>query len=207
MLLSTLLPAFLLGIAYCVPPGAVNIEAMRRGLAHGFFSALRLEIGSLVGDAAWALLALSGAAFIAQNAIVRLALGVFGILFLLHLAFQALRDAHHGRSVDAAKISGGGDFSTGMMLSLSNPFAIAFWLGVGTTALYVQNSQPQFLDFALFFAAYMTGAVVWAVGYSVVIGFGKRFATPALFRWIDLACGISLLYLCGHFAWQLIQGG
>ncbi len=54
--------AFGLGLAFCAPPGAVTAEALRRGLERGFWSVLLLELGSLVGDATWAALALFGAA-------------------------------------------------------------------------------------------------------------------------------------------------
>ena len=37
-----------LGIAYAATPGAVNTEALRRGVAHGARSAFLVETGSLI---------------------------------------------------------------------------------------------------------------------------------------------------------------
>ncbi len=49
--------AFALGIAFRAPPGPVNAEAGRRGLHRGFRGAFLTEVGALVGDTAWAILA------------------------------------------------------------------------------------------------------------------------------------------------------
>lgn len=38
-----------IGLAYCATPGAVNAEALRRGLARGFWPALLVQLGSLIG--------------------------------------------------------------------------------------------------------------------------------------------------------------
>jgi len=72
------LSAFGLGIAFCAPPGAITAEALRRGLARGFRPALLLELGSLIGDAAWAALALAGAAIVVQNRAIQIVLGAAG---------------------------------------------------------------------------------------------------------------------------------
>src|SRR2546423_3713334 len=65
------LSAFGLGLAFCAPPGAVTAEALRRGLARGFRPALLMQLGSLIGDAPWAALALTGAAWLAQPSALR----------------------------------------------------------------------------------------------------------------------------------------
>jgi len=65
------LSSLVLGIAFCAPPGIITAEAVRRGLARGFRPALWVELGSLNGDATWAIIALAGAAFVVQNAVAR----------------------------------------------------------------------------------------------------------------------------------------
>jgi len=55
------------GLAYAAAPGAVNTEAVRRGLARGACATLHVELGSLVGDAVWAVLALTGVTLLAHQ--------------------------------------------------------------------------------------------------------------------------------------------
>lgn len=85
-----------IGLAYNAAPGVVNTEALRRGLARGVQPALLVQLGALIGDAAWAALALSGAAILAHSVPVRLLLGVVGACFLLRLAWGALLEAWEG---------------------------------------------------------------------------------------------------------------
>ena len=59
--------SFALAIAYCAPPGIVSTETVRRGLAQGFQAAWLVQIGSVFGDAIWAVLAIMGLAFLAEN--------------------------------------------------------------------------------------------------------------------------------------------
>src|SRR5262245_59864534 len=93
MLWSLFAPAFALGFLLCLLPGAASAEAIRRGVARGFRSAVVFELGTLIGDAAWAVLALAGAAVLVQNRLVRLLLSIVGAAVLLRLATLALRDA------------------------------------------------------------------------------------------------------------------
>jgi len=72
-----------MGIAFAAPPGAVTAETFRRGAHGGFAVALGVQLGSLVGDATYALLALAGLAALAQNPALQFA---FGALFLMYLA-------------------------------------------------------------------------------------------------------------------------
>ncbi|MCK1786888.1 hypothetical protein L9Z73_21830, partial [Pseudomonas sp. TNT11] len=57
--------ALVFGFVFCLSPGAVLAETLRRGLLHGFTPALLVQVGSLVGDAVWKVLlfvyAMSGA--------------------------------------------------------------------------------------------------------------------------------------------------
>ncbi len=52
--------AFLLGLIFNAAPGAVFAETIRRGVDGGYQPALAVQIGSLAGDAAWAILGLAG---------------------------------------------------------------------------------------------------------------------------------------------------
>ncbi|GER92143.1 hypothetical protein KDW_63050 [Dictyobacter vulcani] len=50
---TLIITAIGLGIAYASAPGAVNTEAIRRGVLYGGRSALLVETGSLIGDSLW----------------------------------------------------------------------------------------------------------------------------------------------------------
>jgi chemosensory pili system protein ChpE len=115
-----------LGIAYAAVPGAVNAEAMRRGLAGGFRPAALIQLGSLVGDTVWAVLGLTGAAVLAASDALAVALGLLGAGFLFALARAALAEAISGRPPMAASARTGGSLAVGPVFGLANPAGLAF---------------------------------------------------------------------------------
>ena len=187
-----LLTALALGLAYAAVPGAVNTEALRRGLAGGFRPAALVETGAIVGDTAWAVVGLGGAAALARFDAVTLALGLVGGGFLLALARSAFLAAlRGGQPGDAAPPRDGSSLAVGLMFGLANPAGIAFWAGIGGGVVAV--SGPGSLGRAVaFLAAFALGNAVWAVGLAAAVGWGRHRVDRRLFRWVDAACGVAL---------------
>src|SRR5215212_11662145 len=100
--MSLFISSFFLAIAFCAPPGVVTAETVRRGAARGFLPALFVQLGSLVGDTTWAIIALTGLAFLVQNDIARIILSLIGIFLMLKLAWDAIKDARKGRELDTS---------------------------------------------------------------------------------------------------------
>jgi chemosensory pili system protein ChpE len=185
--------AFALGIAMCAPPGVVTAEAVRRGIRRGFAGALCLELGSLVGDAAWAALALFGAAYLASSRWALVGLGVVGVGLLFYLGGRALAEAWTG-AVPVAGNAAYNDFWTGAVLSVSNPFQFAFWLGLGGTAAVLTRARPDALGPVGFFAAFMLAAALWAVLFAAAVAWGRRYLAGTFYRCVNALCGAALLY-------------
>lgn len=198
------LASFVLGIVFCAPPGMVAAESIRRGVAHGFWPALRVQLGSLIGDGTWAAIAMIGAAFLVQNALARWVLGLIGASLLLYLAWNALRDAWAGTLPNTTADSARSDFVTGALLSLSNPYAVAFWLGVGTSTITQVAPTPQPVHFVVFFAAFMTGALLWCFFFAGLVAGGRRLLSPGFFRVVNLVCAVALGYFGVTLLWATL---
>ena len=198
--------SFVLAIAFCAPPGVITAETIRRGAARGFVPALFVQFGSLVGDTTWAIIALTGLAFLVQNNIAKIILSLAGILLMLKLAWDALKDAHHGRELETTSpASTRGDFANGAFLSLGNPMNIVFWTGLGTTVFASISGKPEPVHFAVFFAGFLSGAILWCFLIAGLVAWGKKFITPNFFRAVNLMCGIALGYFALQLGWNLVQ--
>ncbi len=192
-----------LGLAYAAAPGAVNTEAVRRGVSRGARSTLLVETGSLIGDSLWAVLALTGVTLLTRYLAVQLVLGIAGGFFLLRLAWLALSEAlARQRTSQEGEASSRGDFATGVVFGLANPFGLAFWSGLGSS---VVASGVTGWQFAFFFAGFFLGAVLWCIVISAVILWGRRWIHPALFRWINALCGLALGYFGLRVLWITLQ--
>jgi len=205
--MSLFISSFVLAIAFCAPPGVITAETVRRGAARGFIPALFVQFGSLVGDTTWAIIALTGLAFLIQNNTAKLILSMLGIFLMLKLAWHAIGDARRGKELDTSvgTTSTRGDFANGAVLSLGNPMNIVFWTGLGTTVFASISGKPQPGDFAVFFAGFLSGAVAWCFIMAGLVAWGRRFVTGTFFRWVNLVCGAALVYFAFQLGWNLLQ--
>ncbi len=191
---------FGLGLAYAAVPGPVNTESIRRGFAGGFWPALLIQVGAMVGDIVWAILGLAGVAVLSGSDAMSVLLGAAGAGFLLVLAHGTFRSALAGvdqRAMPSARP--GRHVVVGAMFSLANPIGIAFWAGVGG-GLVVTLDTPSQSELAVVLASFMVAVVFWAVLLAAGITVGRRYARPGLFRLIDVGTGIVL----GWFGLRLL---
>jgi chemosensory pili system protein ChpE len=200
--------SFILAIAFCAPPGVVTAETIRRGAARGFFPALFVQFGSLVGDTTWAAIALTGLAFIVQNNLAKGILSLAGMLLMLKLAGDAFQAAGQRIKLETTSPTGTasrGDFVNGALLSLGNPLNLVFWTGLGSTVFTDLPQGPQPVHFSLFFAGFLAGAVIWCFFLAGLVAWGRRFVTAAFFRGINFACGLALSFFALQLGWKLVQ--
>ena len=183
--------------------GAAMLVYLAQGAlrdAHG--AALDQGRRTLALDLLWGGVALLGLLLLIQiislpiNPWLGMAMGA--LLFLL--GWQKISAAAPGTLPQPTSTRSGGDFATGAVMSLGNPWNIVFWVGLGSQRLATLQN-PQLVDYALFFGGFMTGAVIWCFVMAGLIGWGRRFVTPTFFRRINLVCGLFL----GYFALQLVS--
>jgi threonine/homoserine/homoserine lactone efflux protein len=194
-----------LGMTYNAAPGAVNTEALRRGLSRGARSALLVQLGALIGDSLWAALALTGTSFLVRSHTLHVVLGLAGACFLLRLAWSVLADARSGRVTEPLAAGSRGDFATGAFFSLANPFALAFWSGIGGALTVSDTAGSHGAGFALLFAGFVLGALLWCLAMPVALGWGRRLVRPAVIRGINALCGIALGYFGFMLLWNTLH--
>ncbi len=203
---TLLVSSFVLAISFCAPPGIITAETVRRGSARGFIPALYVQFGSLVGDTTWAIIALTGLAFLIQNPVAKTILSLIGILLMLKLAWDAFKDARHGKGLDVSgDASTRGDFASGAFLSLGNPLNIVFWTGLGTTVFASITGGPEPVHFAVFFAGFLSGAILWCFVMAGLVAWGKQWMTNNFFRWINFTCGAAMVYFAFQLGLQTVQ--
>jgi arginine exporter protein ArgO len=115
--------ALLLGFIFNAAPGAVFAETIRQGIRGGFKGALAVQIGSLVGDALSAVLGLAGVGLLLQWDLLRLPIGIAGVLYLLWLARDTWQEANKEVSIklDRTNTHSKNALLSGILLSITNP--------------------------------------------------------------------------------------
>lgn len=188
--------AFLLGLVFNAAPGAVFAETVRRGVRGGFRPALAVQIGSLVGDALWALLGLIGVGLLLQLDWLRAPIGIAATLYLLWLARDSWIAASREFSVTASGVTESRNaMRSGAVISITNPHNIAYWAALGSALGAVGIHEPQAADYATFFAGFMVSSVIWCFFCAAVV---DRLFRRADARWAKVTyrlCAAAFLAL------------
>jgi threonine/homoserine/homoserine lactone efflux protein len=190
----------ILGIAYAAAPGVVNTECLRRGISTGFRSAFGVQLGALLGDGVWAVIAFSGLAALSRATSLLDVIGLAGGLFLCKIAIDAFRDAAHSRSATDGALETNA-LRTGLIFGVANPAALAFWSGVGGGVLSTRGSH-DLASLVWFLLAFLIGALIWSVAFSSLVSAGRRYARLSVFRVIDAACGAVVGYFGVRLVWS-----
>jgi chemosensory pili system protein ChpE len=211
--LALLLPGLLLGFLFNATPGAVFAETLRRGLRGGFRPAFDVQLGSLVGDATWAVLGLTAAGALLAIPAVRVPLALAGSAYLLWLGVCGLRDAFAASGQDASAsaadpsppVQRAGAVRAGVLLSLTNPQNIGFWAAVGAVVPALGGPEPAATDLAWFFAGFMASSILWCGICAGLVAWMKHALPDLVLRGIHLTCGLFLLVLAAMQLWRLVH--
>jgi chemosensory pili system protein ChpE len=188
--------AFLLGLVFNAAPGAVFAETVKQGARGGFKPALAVQVGSLTGDALWAVLGLTGVGLLLQAESLRMPVGIAGVAYLLWLAWDSWRAAGQHldtRGSDAA--SHRSALKTGALLSLTNPQNVAYWAAMGSAMGALGVHEPDNTHYAVFFTAFMAASVLWCFVAATLV---DRLFRRANTQWATLTyrlCAAALLAL------------
>lgn len=204
-MITLFVSSFILGLAFCAPPGIITAETIRRGFARGFIPALSVQLGSLIGDAAWATIALTGLAILIQNNTAKIVLSTLGVILMLKLAWDAARDARYGAKFNDRPASNHGDFASGAVLSLSNPFNIVFWTALGASVFASIPGGPHLIHFVTFFAGFLGSAALWCFVMAGLVTWGRQWMTGPFFSWLNATCSLALVYFAVQLGVQTVQ--
>lgn len=206
-MVGVFLAAFVMGLVFNAAPGAVFAETVRRGVRGGFRPALDVQVGSLVGDATWALLGLAGVGMLFQIEAVRLPLGLAGVAYLFWLARLAWRDAQAGVSEptrDGTGLVGGSATRAGVTLSLTNPQNIAFWAALGSALGSLGVADPGPEHYAIFFAGFMAASLIWAFVCAALVVMTLGKASGAWLRLTFRLCAVGFAVLALSSLYDLL---
>lgn len=195
-MLTIFFSALVFGFVFCLSPGAVLAETLRRGLLHGFTPALLVQIGSLVGDAVWAVIGLTGMALLIQHETVRVPLTIMCGLYLAWLGIRSLMDAWRLPEAGSAPArSGQNALAVGAAISLANPKNIVYWGALGSALSGIVGATPSHGQTLMFFAGFMLASILSCFLIASLVNMLRKTASATWQRISYGACGLVLIYL------------
>ena len=98
-----------------------------------------------------------------------------------------------------AALASRGPFLAGVGLGLANPWAVAFWLGVGGTFAAAGLGDATLVDYAAFFLAYLAGLSTYSISVAAIVGIGHRRLERRWLRAAEGAAAVALLLFAALF--------
>ena len=178
-----------------ITPGPVWLAVVARGLSGGFAAAWPLAFGVLVGDAIWPVLAILGVSWIVS--VYGGFLDVLSIVAsLMFLVMGALLIWHADKSISSdSRLTRPGmwaGFLAGLIVILSNPKAILFYMGV--LPGFFDIGQITVIDITLIVLVSM---IVPFIGNVMLAAFVGRIrlllSSPKQLKRLNIASGVLLI--------------
>lgn len=195
-------------IAYAVVvlvPGPGVAAIVARALGGGFYSAVPMVIGILLGDLVYLVFALFGLAAIATwfgavFVVVRWA----GALYLLYIAWQfwTARPGSEQLGPRASEFATR-TFLSGFALTLGNPKTIVFYLALLPTVIPL-DKPIGLVAFIELTAIITTVLLIIGLGYAALAAWAREFiTTPSAIRQLNRITGALL---AGAAIWVVVRG-
>lgn len=211
------LAGVLFGLALAAPPGPMNAIIAEESVVRGWVAGVITGTGAMTADIVFFLLALAGVATVVEEwPLLRGTMVLVGGVLMLYFAVDAVRSAQSTLTGTGATGESHG-FRKALVLGLTNPFQILFWLTVGVALLdpgtidilsympYVGDAAAGVLvvetgSVALLLGLF-GGVVVWITGFpALLVATDRRVDSLS-----PVVAGASSLVLVGFgllFLWD-----
>ena len=197
--------AFILGLLFNAAPGVVFTETIKRGINGGFFPALYVQIGSLAGDALWAILGLLGIGILLNIDILKYPLSIIGIIYLIYLAYDSFISSNiKYEKIVVSKSIKNNALKSGVFLSITNPQNIAYWAALGSSFGALGIAEPQTSHYFIFFFGFISSSILWCFVCALAVEKIFKYTNSVIKKYIFRICTIVFLYLAVGTFYNLI---
>ncbi len=171
-MLQTFLIAFIFSFLGSIPPGTLNLTVLRLGLEHKMSIAWRFALAAALIEYPYAWLALLFEDWITSSPAVVSNFALISGIVMLTLGVVTIRTAlKPAGDVGTVRESG---FRKGLVLSLLNPLALPFWIGI---TAYLKSQGWIALGSAAEIHSYLLGISLGALTLLMCVAYLARKAT------------------------------
>jgi threonine/homoserine/homoserine lactone efflux protein len=200
-LLTIFSGAFIVGLSGAMAPGPVLTVTISETLKRGFKAGPLIVLGHAILEIILlALIGLGLGPVLEQPAVVKIFLSAGGLV-LLWMGSQMLLSNKRitGEALSATGTeSPYGPVFAGIVLSVSNPYWIIWWVTIGMSFV-TQSLQHGLIGLACFYIGHILSDLAWYSFVSFSVSAGRRLCPPMVYRVLFITCGTILVALGAVF--------
>ncbi len=182
--LSSIIAGIVLGLSLGVPPGPVNAAIAAAAARRSYVDGIKIGLGAMTADATYLVLTVIGVAVLLTGSLARNAISVIGGLILLYFAYATLKSYRQSRE-DPGSGGTGNHYLTGLVMGLTNPLGILWWVTAGAAFVAMFN--------VLGVAGFMLGLLAWITSFSVFVHYaGKK--VDIVYPIVIIGSGLMMLF-------------
>ncbi|MED4016763.1 LysE family transporter [Sutcliffiella cohnii] len=197
----------LLGVSLAAPVGPVNAAQLDKGIKFGFFHAWVFGVGALIADVIYMLLVYLGVIHFIETPFMQTFLWLFGFFVLTYTGIESLlASVKINRSaIEEGKERLRSSFSTGFIMSISNPLTILFWLGIYGSVLAKNATTLSSNLLIVYSLAIIAGILLWDFTMATVSSVARRLLHSNLLRFISIASSLSMICFGLYFGYEAVK--
>lgn len=197
----------LLGISLAAPIGPLNFEILKRGITKGFLSSWFVGIGGLIANFIFLLAVHFGVSAFLKIHWIQITLAMLGASFLMQMGLSSMRQGVRGIEIASNETSIGrkdlwDSLRTGILINLSNPICIMFWVGVYGSLYVSMMNKLSGKMVILSVLAFFLGIALWNLNVAATVHFSRGNMNPRVLQGVMLLAGFMLCLFGIKFAWQ-----
>ncbi len=206
-LLTIFVSAFVVGLSGAMAPGPVLTVTISETLKRGVKAGPLIVLGHAIPEILLlALIGLGLGPFFEHPVVTTVVLSAGGLV-LLWMGVQMI--ISNKRTTEEALTATGtpspyGPVLAGMVLSVSNPYWIIWWVTIGM-GFVTQSLQFGLMGLVCFYCGHILSDLAWFSFVSFSVSAGRRLCPPRVYRIIFILCGTMLLVLGITFLSKVIM--
>jgi len=207
-LIGIFLSSLMVAFSGAIMPGPLLIVTIAQTAKKGIWSAVFLTIGHAILEATLIAGLALGLIKLVQKEIIFIIVGLAGGAMLIWMGTMLAKSALSRKDIAFLSVdknrSRSSPLLSGILVSLSNPYWILWWLTIGLAYL-IAAIKFGIAGIILFFTGHILADFIWYgfVGFAIVTG--RKFFNQMVFKVIFGICGAFLLFWGGKFMFDAIR--
>lgn len=192
-----------LGLSLAAPLGPINAAQINQGIKNGFLHSWMIGLGSIIAELFFILAVYFGVVHFLDTPFMKTFLWSFGAFVLLYTGIESMVSTQtfqeRGERDSLLKT-----FTSGFLISISNPLSILFWLGIYGSVLANTIHKYDTLHLFWYSSAIILGVMIWDLSMALISSGSRHLLSEKTLKVISVVTGISLIGFAIYFGYQAI---